>query len=132
MISARTRRTRSTSTCASAMRSAAARRASLASGPAICPTNAVTSAASVASASTGRLRPWRSALRADAALPASVRGPVLRDALARLAARTAALVMRGRRARPRQDRRPLSFAHVLVGEPASTSPEHAPAPAAAA
>jgi hypothetical protein len=84
---------RSMSICASAMRTAAARCASLAPGPAIRSASAATSGASVGSASTGRLSPWRSALRATAALPARVRGPVLRAALARLAARTAALVM---------------------------------------
>jgi hypothetical protein len=47
------------------------------------------------------------ALRATAALPARVRGPVLRVTLARL---TTGI---------------LSLAHVLVGEPVSTSPEHA-------
>src|SRR5262249_4600887 len=49
--------------------------------------------ASAGSASTGRLSPSRSAFFATAALPAGVRGPVLRAALARLAMRTAALVM---------------------------------------
>jgi hypothetical protein len=115
MIPRRTPRMRNTSTCASAMRSAAARRGSPAPSPAMRRASAATSPASAGSASTGRLNPWRRALRATAALPAGVRGPVLRAALARLAART------------------LSLAHVLVGEPASTphrvlgrlSPEHA-------
>jgi len=89
MIAARTRRTRSTSTCASAMPSAATRCVSRAPFPAIRSASAATSAASVASARTGRLSPWRNALRATAALPAAVRGPVLRAALTRLAARTA-------------------------------------------
>jgi hypothetical protein len=57
MICVRTRRTRSSSTCASAMRSAASRRASLACGPAIRPASSVTSAASAGSASTGRASP---------------------------------------------------------------------------
>src|SRR5215471_17118372 len=64
--------------------------------------SAAASAASEASASTGTLNPWRKALRATMALPARVRGPVLRAALARLAARI------------------LSFAHVVVGDPAFT------------
>jgi hypothetical protein len=93
MIRVRTRRTRSTSICASAMRTAAASRASPAPSPAMRRASSTTSAASVGSASTGRFRPWRSALRATLALPARVRGPVLRAALARLAARTAALIM---------------------------------------
>jgi hypothetical protein len=100
MICRRTRRMRRTSTCASAMRSAAARRGSLASSPAIRPASSAASAASEESASTGTFSPWRSALRATAALPARVRGPVLRAALARLAARI------------------FSLAHVRVGEPA--------------
>jgi hypothetical protein len=96
MICMRTRRTRRTSTCASAMLSAAARRGSLACAPAIRCARSAASAASEASASTGTLNPWRKALRATTALPARVRGPVLRVALARLAARI------------------LSFAHVRV------------------
>jgi hypothetical protein len=91
-ICVRTRRMRSMSICASAIQTAAAWRASLAPSPAIRRASTVTSAASAGSASTGRLSPWRSALRATAALPARVRGPVLRAALARLAARTAAVV----------------------------------------
>jgi hypothetical protein len=102
MICRRTRRTRSTSTCASAIRSAAARRASPAPGEAIRSANVATSGASAGSASTGRLSPWRSALRATAALPAAVRGPVLRAAFARLAARI------------------LSLTHGLAGKPVST------------
>jgi hypothetical protein len=85
---------RKTSVCASAMRSAAARRGSLAPSPAIRRASAAASPASAGSASTDRLSPWRSALRATAALPADVRGPVLRAALIRLAAQMAALVIR--------------------------------------
>jgi hypothetical protein len=91
MICVRMRRMRSMSTCASAMRRAAARRGSLASSPAIRPASAAACAASPGSASTGRLSPWRSALRALRCLPAAVRGPVLRAALARLAACTLSL-----------------------------------------
>jgi len=68
------------------MRTAAACRAALAPSPPMRAASAATSGASAGSASTGRLRPWLSALRATAALPARVRGPVLRAALARLAA----------------------------------------------
>jgi hypothetical protein len=100
MICVRTRRTRSTSTCASAMRTAAAWRAAPAPSPAMRAASATTSAASAGSASTGWLSPWRSALRATAALPARVRGPVEHAALARLAARTAALAMRARPGHP--------------------------------
>jgi hypothetical protein len=91
MICARTRRMRSISICASAMRSAAALCSSLAPSPAIRRASAAASAASAGSASTGRLSPWRSALRALRCLPARVRGPVLRAALARLASRTFSL-----------------------------------------
>jgi hypothetical protein len=106
---------RSTSTCASAIRRAASWRGSLAPSPAIRRASAATSAASAGWASTGRLSPWRSALRATAALPLAVRGPVLRAALARLAART------------------FGLAHALFGEPPAAphrvpgrlSPQHA-------
>jgi hypothetical protein len=84
------------------MRTAAARRASSAPSPAIRCASASTSGASDGSASTGRLRPWRSALRATIALPARVRGPVLRAALARLVASN------------------LSLARGLAGEPLPT------------
>jgi hypothetical protein len=57
MICSRTRRMRWMSTCASATRSAAARRGAVASSPAIRPASSAASAASPGSASTGWFSP---------------------------------------------------------------------------
>src|SRR5580704_3776173 len=52
----------------------------------------VTSSVSSGSSATATLRPWRSAFCLTRALPAAVRGPVLRRALRRFAARLRSVV----------------------------------------
>jgi hypothetical protein len=89
-------RMRTRSACASAILVAPSRRSALASGPAIASVRLMIRRSEARSLPTGSVRPWRRALRAARALPATVRGPVLRRALRRLAARLRAL------ARPRR------------------------------
>src|SRR5580704_12894270 len=62
----------------------------------------VTSAVSSGSSATATLRPWRSAFCLTRALPAAVRGPVLRRALTRLAARLRSVVTRAQRSPARR------------------------------
>ncbi len=94
-------RMRTRSACASAILVAPSRRSALASGPAIASVRLMIRRSEARSPPTGSVRPWRRALRAARALPAAVRGPVLRRALRRLAARLRALTRPRRRRRRR-------------------------------
>jgi hypothetical protein len=67
------------------MRAAISLRAALASRPAIAWIRLSTMRIAAGSLHTGSVRPWRRPFRAARALPAAVRGPVLRRALRRLA-----------------------------------------------
>ena len=80
----RTRRIASSWTLASAKAIAAGDGA----GPPIRRASRAASAASSGRFDTGRLSPWRSALREDRALPSAVRGPVLRPGFLSLRGRT--------------------------------------------
>jgi hypothetical protein len=90
--SQRARRTRATSICAAAIRHAISKRCKGASVPAIARAKAPTSFASMGSRQAGRLKPCRSALRAERALPSGVFGPRPARPFVRLAARLAVLL----------------------------------------
>src|ERR1700738_1801810 len=62
------------------------------------------------SSAAATLRPWRSAFCLTRALPAALRGPVLRRALARLAARLRSVVTRARRPPARPSARGIGLA----------------------
>src|SRR5277367_6321581 len=81
----RARRTRNRSICASATRRARSSRDEFAPSPAIIRATRSTSSATLGSTVTGMASPCRNAFREAADLPASVFGPVLRRAFARLA-----------------------------------------------
>src|SRR5262245_28887852 len=86
-------RTRTSSSTASAARSAQARIMGSPLPLAITLPMRWMSFAADGSVATGVSSPWRRALRLDRALPAAVRGPVLRRALRRLAAICRSLAM---------------------------------------
>jgi len=92
-ISARARRARPTSTCAAAILHAIAKRSRPASGPATDRARAAICCAQTGSRPAGRLKPCRTALREERALPSGVFGLRLLRPLARLASRLAAPVM---------------------------------------
>jgi hypothetical protein len=87
------RRARMTSTCAAAILPAMSTRSGPAFGPAMARAKSAISCASAGSSPAGRLRPWRSALRAERALPSGVFGPQLRRPFLRLASRRASLII---------------------------------------
>src|SRR5271166_5075504 len=91
--SQRARRTRATSICSTAIRHAIEKRSVPAAGPAMARVRAAISFANAGSRQAGRLKPCRSALLAELALPAGVFGPRLARPLVRLALRLASLIM---------------------------------------
>src|SRR5438094_872396 len=83
MKSWRTARIRQRSIWASAIRRASSWSCGPASGPAIWRASVAAGSDSAGSEKMGRLRPWRSAFRADRAFPSAVLGPVLKRTLVR-------------------------------------------------
>jgi hypothetical protein len=91
MAATRARRARMTSTCAAAMISALSNRSLPAEGPAMASAKAAIFSASAGSSAAGRLKPCRSALPEERALPSGVFGPRLRRPFFLLASRRASV-----------------------------------------